>query len=128
MWTRGVRRVLIMYKLYTVGTSTEPCGTPDSIPLGVDSSLSTEILNFLLLRYELMVFVQFAANCNFDILCSKPGCHEVSKLSQCPKYRNCGHEIVEVKGYMVHEPHAMKCLAVTRTETKLTCIQQVISV
>jgi hypothetical protein len=35
-----------MYKLYSVGDRTEPCGTPACIYLGVDISPSTETLNF----------------------------------------------------------------------------------
>jgi hypothetical protein len=40
--------------LYNVGDRTEPCGTPACISLGVDISPSTETLNFLCERNELM--------------------------------------------------------------------------
>jgi hypothetical protein len=62
-----------MYKLYSVGASTETCDTPACISLGVDNSPSTETLDFLLVKYELMSFVKFAGNCNFDILYSTQG-------------------------------------------------------
>jgi len=45
-WTPGVWGVSFIYKLYSVGARTEPCGTPAFISLGVDSSPSTETLNF----------------------------------------------------------------------------------
>jgi hypothetical protein len=43
----GVWGVSLIYRQYNVGDRTEPCGTPAYIFLGVDSSPSTEILNFL---------------------------------------------------------------------------------
>jgi hypothetical protein len=43
-----------MYKLYSVGDRTEPCGTRAFISLGVDISPSTETLNFLCERNELV--------------------------------------------------------------------------
>jgi len=36
-------------------------------------------LNFLFVKYELMKFIKFAGNFNFDSLYSKPGSHVVSK-------------------------------------------------
>jgi hypothetical protein len=68
-----------MYKLYSDGVNTEHCGTPACISLGVDNSPSTESLNVLLVRNEVISFVKFAGNCYFVILYSKPGCHVVSK-------------------------------------------------
>jgi hypothetical protein len=44
------------------------------------------------------------------------------------EYRRCGHIIVEVQGYMIREPHTLKCRALTRTKAKLICIQQVVRV
>jgi hypothetical protein len=35
-----------MYKLYSVGDRTEPCGTPAYMYLGVEISPSNETLNF----------------------------------------------------------------------------------
>jgi hypothetical protein len=34
------------------------------------------------------------------------------------------HIIVEIKGHIDRKPHALQCGAVTRTESKLTCIIQ----
>jgi hypothetical protein len=42
-------------------------------------------LNFLLVRNELMSFVKFSGNCNFDILYSKPACHVVPKAFSMSK-------------------------------------------
>jgi hypothetical protein len=41
-----------MYKLYSIGARTEPCGTPAATFLVEESSPSTETLNFLLLKKE----------------------------------------------------------------------------
>jgi hypothetical protein len=57
----------------------EPCGTPASISLDVDSSPSTETLNFLWDRYELVSFIKLTESCNFDNLYKNPGCHVVAK-------------------------------------------------
>jgi len=81
-WGLGVS---FIYKLYSVGARTEPCGTPASISLGVDSSPSTETLNFLWDRYEPISFIKLTESCNFDNLYNKPGCHVVSKAFSMSK-------------------------------------------
>jgi len=68
-----------MYKLYNVGARTEPCVTPACVFLGVESLPSTETLDFLLDRYELMSLIKLVGNCNFDSSYSKSRCHVVSK-------------------------------------------------
>jgi hypothetical protein len=70
---------------YSVCASTELCGIPALISLGVDNSPSTETLNFLLVRYKLMSFIKFVGNCNFDILYGRPECHVVSKAFSMSK-------------------------------------------
>jgi hypothetical protein len=67
------------YKLYSVGDRTETCGTPTFIYLGVDISPSTETLNFLYERNELMSSIRLVENSIVDNLYSKLGCHNVSK-------------------------------------------------
>jgi hypothetical protein len=47
-----------MYKLYSVGDRTEPCGTPACMYLGVDISPSTETLNFLCERNTLISLIK----------------------------------------------------------------------
>jgi hypothetical protein len=74
-----------MYKLYTVGARTEPCGTPASISRGLDNSPSVVTLNFLSVRNELISFINFAENCNFDSLYCKPGNYFVSKAFSISK-------------------------------------------
>jgi hypothetical protein len=71
--------------LYKVGDRTEPCGTPACISLAVDISPSTETLNFLCERKELMSFIKLIENANLDNLYSKPGCHVVSKAFSISK-------------------------------------------
>jgi hypothetical protein len=73
-----------MYKLYSVGASMELCDTPASISLGVDSSPSTETLNFLCDLY-LISFITLTESCYFDNLYNKPGCHVVSKAFSVSK-------------------------------------------
>jgi hypothetical protein len=51
-----------------VGDRTEPCGTPDCMYLGVETSPSTETLNFLCVRKELMSLIKLFENCNLDNL------------------------------------------------------------
>jgi hypothetical protein len=63
----------------------EPCGTPASIYLGVDNSPSTETLNFLLDKKELITLIKLAKNSNLYNLYSKPVCHVVSKDSLTSK-------------------------------------------
>jgi hypothetical protein len=41
-----------MYKLYSIGARTEPCGTPAATFLVEESSPSTKTLNFLLFKKE----------------------------------------------------------------------------
>jgi hypothetical protein len=67
--------------IYRVGDRTEPCGTPAFTSLGVDISSSTETLNFLFERKELISLIIPAENSSFDNLrvYSRPGCHVVSK-------------------------------------------------
>jgi hypothetical protein len=49
------------YILYRVGDRTEPYGTPACISLGVDILPSTETLNFLYERKELISWINLAA-------------------------------------------------------------------
>jgi hypothetical protein len=55
-----------MYKLYKVEVRTEPCGIPACMYLGVDISPSTEALNFLCERNELVSLIKLVENCNLD--------------------------------------------------------------
>jgi hypothetical protein len=41
-----------MYKLYSIGARTKPCGTPAATFVGEESSHSTETLNFLVVIKE----------------------------------------------------------------------------
>jgi hypothetical protein len=69
-----------MYKLDNVAARTEPCSTPAFISLGVDISPSTQTLNFLFERNELISFIILAEKFKFDNLYNKPGCQVVSKV------------------------------------------------
>jgi hypothetical protein len=62
-----------------VGNRTEPCGTPAFISLGVDILPSTDTLNFLCERNELISLIRLVENSIVDNLYSKPKCHNVSK-------------------------------------------------
>jgi hypothetical protein len=75
----------LMYRLYSIGASTELCGIPACISLGVDISPYTEALNFLLVKYDLMSFIKYTGNFNFHNLHSKPVCHVVSKAFSVSK-------------------------------------------
>jgi hypothetical protein len=74
-----------MHMLERVGERTEPCGTPACITLGVDISPSTETLNFLCDRKELISIIKLIENSNLDSLYSKPVCHVVSKAFSMSK-------------------------------------------
>jgi adenine-specific DNA methylase len=82
-WALG--GIIYIYILYRVGDRTEPCGTPAYISLGVDISPSTETLNFLFERKELLSLIIPAENSNFDHLYSRPRCQVVSKAFSIPK-------------------------------------------
>jgi hypothetical protein len=84
-WTPGIWGVLFMYRLYRVDTMKEPCGTPESISRGVESSFSIIILNFILERNELISLTKLGQRCNLDTLYSKPGCRVVSKAFSTSK-------------------------------------------
>jgi hypothetical protein len=73
------RGASIIYMLYKVGDRTEPWGTSARISLGIDISPSTETLNLLRERKELMSWIKLVENSNLDNLYSKPDCHAVSK-------------------------------------------------
>jgi hypothetical protein len=47
-----------MYKLYSVGDGTEPCGTPACMYLVADISFSTETLEFLCEGSELISLIK----------------------------------------------------------------------
>jgi hypothetical protein len=54
-----------IYKLYRVGTRTDPCGTPAFTSRGVDILPSTIILNVLLERIEQMGLIILALTMQF---------------------------------------------------------------
>jgi hypothetical protein len=66
-----------MYKLYRVADKMEH--------YGINLSLSTEILNFLCERSELISLMRLVVNSSLDNLCSKPRCHTVSKTFSISK-------------------------------------------
>jgi hypothetical protein len=91
-----------MYRLKRVGEGTEPCGTPTCITLGVDISPSTETLNFIFDRKELISLIKLIENSNLDSLHSKPVCYVVSKVYfNIQEHRGRRHFVVEVKGHVV---------------------------
>jgi len=74
-----------VYKLFSVEARTESCGNPASVYLGLDIFPSTETLNFLWDRYELISFIKLTGSCNFNNLYNKPGCHVVLKAFSMSK-------------------------------------------
>jgi hypothetical protein len=66
-----VFRAYNLYILYNVDR-TENCGTLACMSLGVDNAPSTETLNFLWQRKELISLIRFIESFNLDNLCSKP--------------------------------------------------------
>jgi hypothetical protein len=82
---RFLGRIVHICMLYNVGDWTDPCGTPSSIFLGVDTLPSTEALNFLSEGKELMSSIKLIDNFSLDNLYSKPRCHVVSKAFSISK-------------------------------------------
>jgi len=74
-----------MCKLYSIGERTEPWGTLSCISLGVDNSTSTETLNFLLERNDLISLIVLAERFHLINFYSKPGCQVVSKAFSISK-------------------------------------------
>jgi hypothetical protein len=68
-----------------MGDTMEPCGTHDSISLCVDSSPSTETLNFLRERKELISLSKLVKNFNSEFLYSKPRFHVLSNAISMSK-------------------------------------------
>jgi hypothetical protein len=66
-----VFRAYNLYILYNANR-TEHCGTLACMSPGVDIPPSTETLNFLWQRKELIGLIRFIENFNLDNLCSKP--------------------------------------------------------
>jgi hypothetical protein len=84
-WTHRVWGVSFMCKLYSVGTRTEPCGTPVSVSL-----------NFLWDRYEPIRFTKLIESCNFDNLYNNPVCHFVSKAF-CMSKNNAAVDMIKFR-------------------------------
>jgi hypothetical protein len=81
-----LERIIYMCILYNMGGRLEPCGTPACISVGVDISLpSTETLNFLWERKELISLIRLIQNFNSDNLYSKQRCHISSKVFSVSK-------------------------------------------
>jgi hypothetical protein len=57
--------------------------------LDVNISASTETLNFLCDRCELISFIKLTKNCDFGNLYNKPGCYVVSKAFSMSKNKYC---------------------------------------
>jgi hypothetical protein len=74
----------------------ESCGTLACISLGVDISPSTETLNFLCERKELISFTRLIGNFGLGNLYSKPRCHVVSKAFSISKNTAAVDIIVEI--------------------------------
>jgi hypothetical protein len=70
-----------MYKLYSTGARTKPCGTPAATFLGE----LPETLNVLLVKKEAIGLMRLIGNCNSDSLYSRPRCHVVSKAFSMSK-------------------------------------------
>jgi hypothetical protein len=83
----GASGALCVYKLYSIGARTDPCGTPAATFLGEESSPSTETSNFLVIKKEAISLMRFIGNCNSDSLYSTPGCHVVSEAFSMSKNR-----------------------------------------
>jgi hypothetical protein len=75
-WNLG--GIIYIYILYRLGDRTETCGSRACISLGVDISPSTETLNFLFERKELMSLIFSAENFNVNNVYSRPGCQDLS--------------------------------------------------
>jgi hypothetical protein len=88
--------------------------------LGVDILHSTETLNFLCERKELISLIRLAENSKLDSLSSKLRPHVLSKAFSICSHR---HIVVKIKGHVVLKPHSLQFCVVTCTETKLACIK-----
>jgi hypothetical protein len=64
---------------------TGPCVTPACISLGTDVMPSTETVNFLFERHELISFTELVEISSFDCLYSKLWCHVVSRAFSISK-------------------------------------------
>jgi hypothetical protein len=74
----GAVGALFMCRLYSIGTRTQPWGTPATIFLGIDNSPSSRTLNFLAVRKEAISLMRFVKNSDSYNLYSRPECHVVS--------------------------------------------------
>jgi hypothetical protein len=82
-WPEG-GGVTFIYVLYHVGDRTESWGTSACISLGVEILPSSETLNFLCERKELISLIRLAEKSNLYSLHSKTGCLVVSSWRQTP--------------------------------------------
>jgi hypothetical protein len=87
-----------MYKMYSTGTRTEHCGNPAAKFLGEESSLSTENLNFLLVKKEAISLTRLVENSNSGSLYSRPGgpCF-VKRLFDVQEYSSLRHIVTEIQ-------------------------------
>jgi hypothetical protein len=101
----------------------ECCGNPTCIFLGVDISPSTETVNFLWERKELISSIRLIKNVNSNNLYNKPRCH-VSKGFSISKNTAAVGMLLLKFNVTWFLNLILKCRAVTGTETKLACIKQ----
>jgi hypothetical protein len=100
-------------------------GTPVRISLGVDISPSTETLNLVCERKELIRSIKLVENSNLENLYSKrKSACGIKGLFDVQEHRGRRCIIVEIRGHVVRLPHILQCRAVTCTEIKVACVKQ----
>jgi hypothetical protein len=106
--------------------SSEPCGVSAcTINLFLDTSPSTETLNFLFERIELIGLIKRVGKFNFDNLYSNRGAMLCQRLLRYPRISQPETLLPKSEPISVRKPNALKCRAVMCTKSKLTCIKQV---
>jgi hypothetical protein len=86
-----------MYRLYKMGDRTLRCGTPACIFLGEEISPSTEALNLLSERKELMSLAVLTEKFNFINLYNKPVCRVISKAFLISRNTAAVHRLLTFK-------------------------------
>jgi hypothetical protein len=95
------------------------------VPFGMEISPSTKTLNFLIVQKEGISSMKLVKNPNFDnlynVYYTRMTC-SVKDFLNIQEHSSCQHIFVEIQGYMIHQPHILKCCTVICSKTALTCI------
>jgi hypothetical protein len=85
-----------IYRLYNSRARTEPSGTSANISLSAENSPSTETLNFLLVRKEVISLIRLVESSNCAGLMAGQSATLCKCILDIQEYRSFRHNVVEI--------------------------------